>query len=47
MNRKKDEEEVCSVGSEHESVNSECEMEDGSCEGTETDTDDKNDEWGD
>jgi hypothetical protein len=44
MDRKKDEEEVGSVGSDHESVSSECEIEGGSCEGTETDTDDKNDE---
>jgi hypothetical protein len=44
MDGREDEKEVGNVGSEHESVSSECEIEDGSYEDTETDTDDKNGE---
>jgi hypothetical protein len=46
MNRREDEEEVGSTGTEHESVSSECETEDGNYEDSEAKADDRNGEQG-
>jgi hypothetical protein len=45
MDGTEDEEEIVHVGSELERFNGECETQDGNCEATVTETDDRNIEW--